>query len=312
MNYLGSNRAVTQDYSIHKTAEDYAGSHLSDVKISGTACVTKVINKFKPYEDSINYNNYLNNRNNWKDGNYYNCVSISGKKTKMHYNELGGNQVYLETNYNNQKMILRICHLADVCVNVGDIVNQSTIIGHQGNTGLVLSSKSLSDTSYGSHVHLEVMNKDGVFQNPRGFADGTYDLFYKNQSNELNINKNQLKVLVDKINIRRSSSETSEDIGNVYEGEIYDILDIFDSEIYTWYRIKTSNNVEGFVANKKDSQWVKIYAPNIDINDELNKENDSVSEEKKEDNKILIFTCEKSDYYYIKLEKGEKLFFEKN
>ena len=47
MIYLGSQRVITNSFSNHKTAEDYAGAHLSEVKINGTGVVTKVINRFK-------------------------------------------------------------------------------------------------------------------------------------------------------------------------------------------------------------------------------------------------------------------------
>ena len=97
MNYLGSERVITNSFTSHNTAEDYAGNHKSNVSFNGYGKVIKIINYFHSHEDSINYNNYLNNRNNWKDGNYYNCVSITGKIVKMHYSELGGNQIYIET-----------------------------------------------------------------------------------------------------------------------------------------------------------------------------------------------------------------------
>lgn len=42
MIYLGSQRVITNSFSNHKTAEDYAGAHLSEVKINGTGVVTKV------------------------------------------------------------------------------------------------------------------------------------------------------------------------------------------------------------------------------------------------------------------------------
>ena len=49
MIYLGSQRVITNSFSNHKTAEDYAGAHLSEVKINGTGVVTKVINRFKSH-----------------------------------------------------------------------------------------------------------------------------------------------------------------------------------------------------------------------------------------------------------------------
>ena len=69
MTYLGSERILTNSFSNHISAEDYAGDHLSDVSINSTCKVINVINKFKSHEDSINYNEFLNNQNNWRSGN---------------------------------------------------------------------------------------------------------------------------------------------------------------------------------------------------------------------------------------------------
>ena len=98
MKYLGSERVVTSDFSSHKTAEDYAGNHLSDISITGSGKVTKIINSFKSHEDSINYNSYLNNRNVWKDGNYYNCISIPHLP-----------QAHCELPAHNRKSVLFLC-----------------------------------------------------------------------------------------------------------------------------------------------------------------------------------------------------------
>jgi hypothetical protein len=107
---LGSNRTITQDYKAHNDAEDYAGEHLSIVKIKGKAKVIKVVNKYVVHEDSINYNEYLTNRNKWRDGTYYNCISVTGKTVRYHQSELGGNQVELEFYENNQKRYMRITY----------------------------------------------------------------------------------------------------------------------------------------------------------------------------------------------------------
>lgn len=304
MKYLGSERVVTSDFSSHKTAEDYAGNHLSDISITGSGKVTKIINSFKSHEDSINYNSYLNNRNVWKDGNYYNCISITGKKVRMHYNELGGNQVYIETYYNNQKIIMRFCHLGEVLVNVGDIVTNGQVFAKQGNTGLVLSNKKTNDITYGSHVHLEVTDKDGNYLNPRDFANGNINMNYIEQSNKIDLSKKQIQILVDKINIREMASELSNDLGDVFNNEIYDVLDVVDSTNYTWYKIKTNLGVTGYVANKKNTNWVKV----LDVNQDSSEDITIVDNSKKNEEFKLIFTCDKEDYYYVKLYKGEKLY----
>ena len=46
MIYLGSSRVITNDFSTHKTAEDYAGNHQSDISIVGSGRVIKIVNRF--------------------------------------------------------------------------------------------------------------------------------------------------------------------------------------------------------------------------------------------------------------------------
>lgn len=317
MIYLGSTRVITNTFASHKTAEDYAGNHQSEVKINGTGRVTKVINRFKSHEDSINYNDFINSQNIWKDGNYYNCISITGKQVRMHYDELGGNQIWIETYNGNEKITLRLAHLDSVLVNVGDVVNSNTVIARQGNTGLVLSNKSRSDKTYGSHVHLEVINQNGTYLNPRGYATGEIVTSYLEQSNTLDKNKRQIQIIVDKINIRKEASETSTDLGDVYNGEVYNILEEVDSPVYTWYKITTNRGVTGFVASKKGTSWIKVLEvnndniPPITIVDEEPKEEPKEENNQEEKEMKLIFTCEKEDYYYIKLYPKEKLYLEK-
>lgn len=307
MKYLGAERSITQTFIQHGYAEDYSGSHLSQIKINGNAKVIKVVNNYKNHEDSINYNDFLKNQKNWKDGNYYNCISITGKKSRFYYDELGGNQVHLETIYNNEKYTLKILHLGSTSVKVGDIVNKDTIIGYQGNTGLVLSSKSRTNSTYGTHVHLEVKNSLGKSINPRSFADGSIEYNFLPQTNIVDDSKKQFEVLVRSINIRQLPSETSKDLGNVYDGEVYDILEEVDSELYTWYKIRTSLGIDGYVASKKDSDWLKVTSPGtpsviVDVpSDEENTINELVEEN-------LLFECKKDGIYYLKLKKGEKLY----
>ncbi len=313
MIYLGSSRIITNSYSSHKTAEDYAGEHQSNISICGSGRVIKIINRFQSHDDSINYNSYLNNKNNWKDGNYYNCISITGKTVRMHYEELGGNQVWIEGYFENKKIILRFAHLDSVLVNVGDVIKPNQVFGKQGNTGLVSSTKSTSDTTYGSHVHLEVTDSNGTYLNPREFATGEKITLYEEQTNPRDETKKQIQILVDKINLRESPSETSIDLGDVYNNEIYTVLDEVDSEQYTWYKILTNWNVLGYVASKKNDSWIKVLeiknsdeqkdnTPPID-----NKDDNSTNEDLYE----LIFECKKEDYYYLKLYKDECLYIKK-
>lgn len=314
MNYLGSSRVITNSFSNHGTAEDYAGNHKSNISIIGSGRVVKIINRFVSHEDSINYNDYLNHKNYWQDGVYYNCISITGKSVKMHYEELGGNQIWIETYFQNKKIILRFCHLDSILVNVGDIVKSNQIFALQGNTGLVLSNKDRSDVTYGSHVHLEVIDANGTYLDPRNFALGKYITNYIEQSNSRDEAKKQIQILVDKINIREKPDETSTDLGDVYFNEIYTILDEIDSDVYTWYKITTNIGLTGFVANKKGDNWMNILIPKDTTQP---KENNTSNEETEVDHNEkeeyeLIFECKKEDYYYLKLYENEKLYIKRN
>ena len=297
MIYLGSKRVITQDYNTHKVAEDYSGNFKSDIKINGTGKVIKVINKFISHQDSINYNTFLANQNNWFQNGVYRCISITGKEVLMTNEETGGNQIWIETYEGNNKVILRLCHLDSVLVKTGDIVTKDMVIARQGNTGLVLSGKDVSDNTYGTHVHLEV-TVNGINVNPRKFANGEVITTYFENDNKENKDNNQIKILVKQINIRENSDETSKDIGDVYYGEFYNVLDIIIKEKYTWYKIKTGNGIIGYVANKVSDKWIE-YIPKIE---EIIIDNDNLINIKH------IFTCDKDGKYLLYLKKGEKVY----
>ena len=305
MRLLGYNRSITQDYYNHKTAEDYSAIHKSEVKMNGRGKVVKIIDKFISHEDSINYNTFLQNQKNWYKNGYYHCISITGKTVKMKSEELGGNQVWIETYDKNTKVLLKICHLDTVKVKENDIVDSNTVVGLQGNTGLVLSRKSTSDKTYGTHIHFEVII-NGNFVNPRKYADGSVITRYETYGNDIDTTKNQIKILVDKINIRKEANEESEDLGDVYYNEFYDVLKIVETNKYTWYKINTKNNITGYVASLKDGEWIEY----IEQTPEENKENDS-SDDPAISQIKLVFECVETGNYYIKLYKGEKLFIEK-
>ncbi len=308
MIYLGSTRVLTQDFGSHKYAEDYAGDHKSIVKMNGQGKVIQVINRFKSHEDSINYQTFLNNQSRWKDGNIYHCVSITGKQVDMSYDELGGNQIVIET-YTNEGTLLtfRLAHLDQVLVHNGDFVDEGTILGYQGNTGLVLSSKATSNETYGSHVHLEIRNQDGTPLNPRSYATGEIKTTYKKQSNELSKDKDQFKVIVDNINIRQEPNTTSNILGMVYMNEVYTILETVKSSEYTWYKITTGRGVTGYVASKIGGQWVELMLKNEEI-----KPDPEVPDEVIDPTYELLFTCKKTGTYYVKLVENEQLYIKKN
>lgn len=70
------------------------------------------------------------------------------------------------------------------------------------------------------------------------------------QFNARDENLEQLEVTNDTINIRMEADTKSEKVGKVSKGEIYTILETKEDNYYTWYKIKTSNDIEGFIAGK--------------------------------------------------------------
>ncbi len=182
---------------------------------------------------------------------------------------------------------------------VGDIIDSDTIIGLQGNTGLVLSKKARTNITYGTHVHFEVINEEDNHINPREYALFNIEVNYIEQTNEIDYDKTQIKIIANKINIRENSSTHSNILGVVVSDEIYTVLDKVVDDRYVWYKIRTNRGVTGYVASEKTKNWLKIY------NDDL--DNHQVEEE----NEIkFIFECEKDGVYAIKLKKGEKMFIE--
>lgn len=73
------------------------------------------------------------------------------------------------------------------------------------------------------------------------------------------INENidsEIKILVYEINIRQEADVSSADLGDVYMDQVYEVLDIVETDIYTWYKIK-KDNIVGYVANQNGEEWVE-------------------------------------------------------
>lgn len=305
MMILGSERYITQDYAHHLTAEDYSGEHLSPVKIVGTAKVIRVVNHYLPHEDSLNYQEFLERQYEWKDGDYYNCISLTGKQVRYPKDELGGNCVELEGIIDGEVYRYGLFHLASVNVKVGDIVDGNTVLGQQGNTGLVFSGKDESDPTYGTHVHMEVKDSSLNFINPREFALGNKVISYASGGNERDSSSDQVKILVNDIRIRKEASREAPILGKVYEGEFYTVYGSSEDENYTWYAIRTATGVNGYIASSKTETWMEFLPK------EEKETNDDPKEEVSDDYKLL-YTCPKTDTYYLKLYEGEQLFLKES
>ena len=84
------------------------------------------------------------------------------------------------------------------------------------------------------------------------------------QSNPIDKSKTQIEVKVKRINIRKEPSVDSEDIGDVYEGEIYTVISHVDKGKYYWYHIKTSTGIDGYIASSKKDEYVSLQSGYID------------------------------------------------
>lgn len=91
------------------------------------------------------------------------------------------------------------------------------------------------------------------------------------QSNARDENLEQLEVTNDTINIRMEADTKSEKVGKVSKGEIYTILETKEDNYYIWYKIKTSNDIEGFIAGKykPEEGQVEEYIKLLDKKDNL-------------------------------------------
>lgn len=85
-----------------------------------------------------------------------------------------------------------------------------------------------------------------------------------NQSNPRDVNKNQIKIKVKALNIRQDPTVDSKDIGTVYLGEIFTVLEHIDKEDYYWYRIKTKQGTEGYIASDRSNEYVEVISGMVD------------------------------------------------
>lgn len=90
------------------------------------------------------------------------------------------------------------------------------------------------------------------------------------QSNERDDTLDQLEIINDEINIRQDADTKSEKLGKVVRGEIYTIIETKEDNYYTWYKIKTNNNIEGFIAGKykPEDEDVQEYIKILDKKEE--------------------------------------------
>lgn len=207
---------------------------------------------------------------------------------------------FVKINHGNGYYTL-YAHLNNVSVKVGDKVKIGQELGEMGNTG----------NSYGSHTHFEVF-KNNVRVNPLEYLDK--DLFNSvTESVTRDENKNQLRVNVDNLRVRKEASINSEIIGAAKQNAIYNFYEKVNQDGYIWYRIDDNE----WVANKDN--WLTIYDINSNSdNNEIQILKDKITLLEKENqqlkeinNGLNTFVASKTDFYYIKLSENEKLIYKR-
>ena len=85
-----------------------------------------------------------------------------------------------------------------------------------------------------------------------------------NQSNPRDVNKTQIKIKVKALNIRKEATVDSKDIGTVYLGEIFTVLEHIDKEDYYWYKIKTKQGTTGYLASDRNNEYIEVISGLVD------------------------------------------------
>lgn len=168
-------------------------------------------------------------------------------------------------------------HLANTVINKGDKVTKDTKIGMMGSTGY----------STGNHLHFDWFKYSDY---NKGFYDREYEdfneyIFPENRIKvtapvERNENINQIRVIVDNLRVRTSSSTNSSVLGFAQNKAIYNDLEVYKDNNYTWHRIDDNQ----WIAD--NGEWLDSY-PYTDYK-ELYEESLKEIEKVKETNSNLL------------------------
>lgn len=193
-------------------------------------------------------------------------------------------------------------HLHEIKVKKGQAVNENTVVGITGKTGMAT----------GIHLHLGLRTPNGDWENPELY---NYEplILYKGVAKNENIN--QLQVIVDELRCRKTPSLKGKILGFAVKGEYFPILEEKQADGYKWVRI-------GVVWIATTDKWVKfLYAKAPELVEELQttenkpenseiatvKENATVEATNEENSVDEFFKIGKDAWYKIYLYEGETL-----
>lgn len=224
-----------------------------------------------------------------------------------------GNMIKLDHGNGNYTLY---AHLDRVYVSNGQRISKGQELGYMGNTG----------NSYGGHLHFEVF-KDNirVDSGPYLNANIIEPLVQPVARNE---NKNQIKVNVIDLRIRKGAGINQAILGFAKENGVYDYYETKEIDGYVWYKIADNQ----WVANSQN--WCTIYLKK-EVEDEtmivelqnqieelesekqeLMKQNKQLEKElatlNEQEKNFSIFEAKEDGLYGINLKAYEVLKYEKN
>ena len=85
------------------------------------------------------------------------------------------------------------------------------------------------------------------------------------KSNAISDSKLQIKVITEYINIRKEKSVTSDIIGIVNKGSVFDVVDHSQVGEYHWVHIITNNGIDGYVASFEDNIYYDFVNGYVDF-----------------------------------------------
>lgn len=263
-------------------------------------------------------------------------ASHDGKVVVEGYDSALGNYVVIRYTEGKNTIINRYLHFKNrAIVKKGNNVKQGEIIGYMGSTG----------RSTAVHLHFEYwvcpasytykpLDGSKYSRDPLKycylFDDQTVSSSSSSRVKRVvgfgttrDKNKNQLRITGKYLNCRSTPSLKGKILGYINLG-YYNILDSKEADGYLWYKIGSNkwiaylkNYVTRYLIDEKvvvsdnsvtDKNENVVDTDsnidtNIDTNDSINGE-DLLSD-------YNTFTSQKSDYYYIYLEKGETIYYPK-
>lgn len=118
----------------------------------------------------------------------------------------------------------------------------------------------------------------------------------------------QIKITNEYINVRTEPTTNSDKIGEVNNGDIYNVLDIVGGENYIWYKITYENKIGYISSNKKSPYLEELYKDKLIVylfcksNDKCNNLKENLYEYKKENDIFLV------KYINIEDDNNKKIF----